>query len=589
MLKNNLSMKNRFLLIKGKLSEAVDQFNQSLEDNFFNRFSSIRKSLRFVLTWFSLILLVLIISVIQILNLNNSYQQIKFQSGGILSLGLKGVYTNSNPIFAVSSVNLAVSKLLYAGLFTYNQKNQLVGELAQNYQIKDHGKDYIVNLRPHLFWSNGQPLTAKDVVFTYNLIENHSVGSPLYSSFNSVKVQELNPLSVEFKLPNQLASFIYSLTNGIVPENVLKDIPPEDLRSSNFSSFQPIGAGPYEWQTISINGDNPLNAQAEISLVPNPYFYLGRAKISQLILETYPTHQALAKAFNSNKIDVALNLNSDQISNINQIYRYNFLFTGGTYLFFKTTVSPFNVPQIRQALEMSINIKGLIDRLDFPTHQVFGPLLVGQLGYQAKYNEANYNPNQAIKLLTGLGYRYNQNHLLELHNQPLSFSITLANSSLNHMIFNYLRNNFRSIGVIVSAHFENLNQLAIILEYHQYQSLLNSISIGLDPDVFVYWDGSQANPQLLNSLNFSEYNNSLANRSLETARITLNTRVRAIKYGHFLADWQKDVPAVGLFQPGYNLNSHIPIDNLSEKDINFSSDIFNNIYQWEINQVHQTD
>jgi len=582
-------MKNRFLLLISKLSSSVDRFNKSIDKDFFNRFQSIKNSLRFVLTWSSLILLILIISVIQILNLNNSYQKIEFQPGGILSLGLKGVYTNSNPIFAISSVNLAVSKLLYAGLFTYNQHNQLVGELAQNYQVKDHGKDYIVNLRPHLLWSNGQPLTAQDVVFTYDLIENSNTGSPLSSSFSGVKVQELSPQSIEFKLPNQLASFIYSLTNGIVPENILKNIPPKDLRSSNFSSFQPIGAGPYEWQTISINGDNPLDSQSEISLVPNPHFYLGQAKINQLILKTYPSHQALAKAFNNNLINAAINLNADQISNINQIYRYNFLFSGGTYLFFKNTVSPFNVPQIRQALEMSINIKGLINRLDFPTHQVFGPLLVGQLGYQSKYNEASYNPSQAIKLLTGLGYKYNQDHQLELHNQVLGFSITLANTALNHLIFNYLKNNFQAIGVSVSAHFEDINELAISLEYHQYQSLLNSISIGLDPDVFVYWDGSQANPQLLNSLNFSEYNNSSANRSLETARIILNTKVRAIKYSHFLADWQKDVPAVGLFQPGYNLNSHLPIDNLNEKDINFSSDIFNNVYRWEINRVRQTE
>lgn len=586
-------MKKDFLGFVRRLTSQIDHFfywiNALIEDDLFSRSKNFKKSFRFLIGWLGLALIIFVLLFVQFINLNNYFQTIQFVPGGVLSLGLSGTYTNSNPLFSTSNVDSSISKLLYSGLFTYNQKNQLIGDLASGYQVKNHGQQYIVKLRPNLLWSNGSPLTAQDVVFTYNLIENPDVGSALKNNFNGVRVKALNNLTVEFNLPNQLASFIYSLTNGIVPKNLLKNVPPVDLRSDNFSTFQPVGSGPFKWQTININGNNPLNSQAEISLIANPNYFLGQPKIRQLIIKTYPNNNLLTTAFNDNQINVAFNLQTNQLKHLSQVYQYNFLFTAGTYLFFKNNVAPFNNPKIRQALELTTNVKSLIDQLKFPTHQVFGPLLVGQLAYNSKFNEANYNPTEAIKILTSLGYKLGPDHLLYLKGQPLSFSVNLINTPLNHLIFNQLKNNYKIIGVKITANFEDINEFAITLQYHQYQSLINSISIGVDPDEFVYWDGSQANPQLLNSLNFSEYNNSSADRSLETARITLNQKVRIIKYAHFLADWQKDVPAVGLFQPGYILDSHFLIKNLTEKNINTISDIFNNINQWEIKKVMVTN
>ncbi len=586
-------MKKNFLRFVERLTNQVNElltFIASLiEDDLFDRTKNLKKSLRFVMVWLGLVIITFVLLFIQFIDLNNYFQTIRFVPGGVLSLGLSGTYTNSNPLFATSSVDSSVSKLLYASLFTYNQKNQLVGDLASGYQIKNHGQQYIVKLRPNLLWSNGLPLTARDVVFTYNLIKNPDVGSALSNSFSGVSVKALNNSTVEFNLPNQLASFVYSLTNGIVPENLLKNVPPVDLRSDNFSTFQPVGSGPFKWQTININGSNPLNSQAEISLVANSNYFLGQPKIKQLIIKTYPNNNLLTAAFNGNQVNVALNLQSDRIKNLSQVYQYNFLFTAGTSLFFKNNVAPFNNLRIRQALELATNVQSLINRLGFPTHQVFGPLLVGQLAYNSKFNEASYNPTEAIKILTSLGYKFGAKHFLYLKGQLLSFSVNLTNTPLNHLIFDQLKSDYKLIGVKIMPNFEDLNEFAITLQYHQYQSLINSISIGVDPDEFVYWDGSQANPQLLNSLNFSEYNNSSADRSLETARITLNQAVRIIKYAHFLADWQKDVPAIGLFQPGYTLDAHFPIKNILEKDINSTSDIFNNINQWEVKRSMVTN
>ena len=102
----------------------------------------------------------------------------------------------------VSDVDTSVSKLIFASLFTYNSSNQLVGELASSYQVNSLGNIYTVHLKPNLTWQDGQPLTSKDVVFTYDLIENPDAQSPLFNSWQGVKVTADGPLTVTFNLPD---------------------------------------------------------------------------------------------------------------------------------------------------------------------------------------------------------------------------------------------------------------------------------------------------------------------------------------------------------------------------------------------------
>ena len=86
---------------------------------------------------------------------------------------------------------------------------------------------------------------------------------------------------------------------------------------------------------------------------------------------------------------------------------------------------------------------------------------------------------------------------------------------------------------------------------HNYDALINSISIGADPDVFAYWHSSQARSGNSYGLNFSEYNNPKADEALEAARSRTDPENRALKYQPFLQQWIEDNPALLLYQPKY--------------------------------------
>jgi ABC-type transport system substrate-binding protein len=127
------------------------------------------------------------------------------------------------------------------------------------------------------------------------------------------------------------------------------------------------------------------------------------------------------------------------------------------------------------------------------------------------------------------------------------------------------------------------------LTYHNYSAVLNGISIGIDPDVFVYWASSQASISAINDLNFSEYKNPTADAALEAGRTRLEPQLRTIKYQPFLQAWQQDAPALGLYQPRLLYLTNGLVDGLQPGPIVSSADRFNNVQNWEIRQAKVTD
>ncbi len=567
------------------LDNLIDELNKFIEINFFKKYTTLKSSGRFVFSWIFLVILLITVVFTQNFMLNDYYQTSKFSSGGSLSLGVTGLFTNANPIYANSSVDSIVSHLLFASLFKYNNKNQLVGDLAQSYTLDSTGKIYTVKLRPNIFWQDDQPITASDVVFTYNTIEDPNSQSPYASSFQSVSVKALNSTTVSFTLPDSLASFIYSLTTGILPQHILNNIPPIDMSSVLFNTANPIGSGPFKWEGIEETGNSPSNAQSQIDLLPNNKYYGGSPQLSQLIIKSYSSNRNLIDAYNNNQVYGAIGLNNTNL--IKAKYTgYNFIYTAGTYVFFKVSTGVLSDLQVRKSIIEATNINSIVTSIGYPTLEVVEPLLINQLAFQRAYQQYGYNLSDANNILTQDGYILAKDGYRYKNGQELTFSLTVLNSDLK--VAYILQSQWRKIGVKLNIIAQDPSSFNLSLQYHQYDALLNSISIGVDPDVFVYWNSSQINNPSTGNLNYSEFSNKSADLSLEEGRTRLDPALRVIKYQDFLKNWQQQVPAIGLYQPRLLFISHSVINNLSEAQINTESDILNNVSNWQINTVRQT-
>jgi len=574
-----------------KQAQAIGQHAEvGLEKLFFKRFSRLMAVRRFVISWLLLVVLLIGGVLLQNLHLGNYYQNLQPVPGGIYNEGVLGTFSTANPLYATSDVDNTVSRLLFSGLFSYDQHNQLTGSLAKNYQVDDKGTAYTVHLKPHLKWHDGRPVTSADVVFTYQTIQNPDAQSPLMSSWQGITVSAPDPQTIIFKLPSVLASFPYNLVNGIVPAHLLAKLPPTDLRSADFNTVHPIGTGPFVWQAVQVSGVEHSTAQQQIVLRPFVDYQGGKPKLQEFIVHAYADKAQLVDAFSSGQLNGLEGVSSVPATNrLSSPIVHNPLLTAGTYVFFKTTSPPLTDVAVRQALVKAADPAVIISHLSYPTRAVREPLLRRQLAYDPAYEQAGHDSQAAAAQLEAAGWKVGKNGMRFKDGKPLTFSMVATDTPEYRTVTAELQKQWRQVGVAVSVRLLTGQDFQIALTYHDYDAVLYGISLGVDPDVFVYWDSSQADIRSANRLNLSEYKNATADASLEAGRTRLDPNLRAIKYKPFLQAWQQDAPALGLYQPRVLYLTNGEVAGLSDATLNTATDRLNNVQNWQIREARVTN
>jgi peptide/nickel transport system substrate-binding protein len=587
-----LRWRRRLRMGQRQVEDLGTQAEQGIEEHLFKRFERLTPVRRFVIGWIGLLILLIGGLVAQNLSLSGYYQALQTVPGGIYNEGLPGRFTNANPLYATSDADMTVSRLIFASLFDYDAHGNLVGDLASSYSVDARGTNYTVHLRPHLTWQDGQPLTSADVVFTYQAIENPDAQSPLQSSWQGIAVSAPDPQTVVFKLPDVLASFPYSMTNGIVPRHLLADIPPVDLRSADFNTVHPVGAGPFAWQAIQVigNGD-PQQGEEQIALTPFAGYHSGQPKLQKFVVQVFANQSSLVKAFKTGQLTGMEGLNEvpPALGNNAGVVQHNLPLRAATMVFFKTSAGVLADQKVRQALVQAADVPQIVKTLGYPTRLVREPLLLGQLGYDSSLTQPGFNLKAAKGLLDGDGWISGKNGTRAKSGQTLAFTLSVADTPENHRITRQLQQQWRALGITVNAQFLDATDFQSVLTYHSYDAILNGIAIGVDPDVFVYWDSSQADIRSTARLNLSEYKNATADQALEAGRTRLNPALRVIKYKPFLQAWQQDDPALGLYQPRVLYLTNGLVNGLSDDIVNTATDRFNNVQNWEIRQAKVTD
>ena len=240
-----LRWRRRFRQKRRQVEDLSVQAEVHLEKNFFKRLSRLVGVQRFVLGWLLLFVLLIALVISQIRGLGAYYLENTPVAGGTFTEGIIGSFTNANPLYATNPVDSSIANLVFAGLLKFNEKSELVGDLAESWTVDEPGFRYTITLKKGLVWHDGAPLTAQDVLFTYQTIQNPDARSPLYGSWQGIVVEAPDDQTVVFTLPNALSAFPNALTNGIVPKHLLVTIPIAQLRSARFNTASPIGAGPF--------------------------------------------------------------------------------------------------------------------------------------------------------------------------------------------------------------------------------------------------------------------------------------------------------------------------------------------------------
>ncbi|MDB5182114.1 MAG: hypothetical protein JWP13_877 [Candidatus Saccharibacteria bacterium] len=566
--------------------EALGLQAESLaERHFFKRLDRLVPVRRFVITWVLLFVLLSGCLIGQIRALDGHFRSLAPVPGGIYTEGILGDFTTANPIYASGEVDESVSKLLFASLLKYDEHNQLAGDMAESWAIDESERVYTVKLRPNLLWHDGASLTSRDVLFTYQMIQNPDASSFLQASWRDIKVAALDDRTVTFTLPNPLSAFPHHLTNGIIPEHLLKDTAPTELRSATFNTLNPVGSGPFMWQKVEVSGETPETREEQIALTPFKNYHEGEPKLASFVIHSFHDSGRLAKSFERRELTAASFPELPQaVKGHDGILVNDFMLTAANMVFFKQTNPLFADAAVRKALVQAADVEAIIRELDYPTHPVKGPFLIGQLGYDKTLVQPPVNREAAAASLDAAGWLKGENGLRAKAGVPLGFILQAQDTPENRVITAKLQEDWEQIGVKADMQLRDGSDLQQTISEQNYDALLYGISIGTDPDVFVYWHSSQKDARS-NRLNFSMYGSKVADAALEGGRTRNDPTLRAVKYRPFLQAWQQDTPALGLYQPRYMYATHGTVFGLSPRTINSDVERFNTVHNWQIRQA----
>lgn len=567
------------------------QADEGLERHFLKRIGRLPNVRRFVATWTALLLLLIAGVIYQLRALEGSYLSLKPVPGGIYNEGMLGTFSNANPVYAVNSVDASAARLVFAGLFTYNTKNQLVGDLASGFKVDAQGVNYTVRLKPDLKWQDGRPLTAADVVFTYQTIQNPDAGSPLESSWRNIKVTAPDPRTVLFNIPNALSSFPYAMTNGIIPKHLLTGIPPQQLRSVAFNTVNPVGAGPFKWKAIETQGTVAEERIQRIAFEPNELYHAGPPKLSGLVLTAFRNENQLVDSFRSRELEGMAGLGTvpEEFEDDLNVQTRNIPLTGEVMVFFKTSQEVLNDVKVRQALVRAADTKAIVAGLGYPAIPADQPLLRGQLGYNPGLAQHGYNVAEANRLLDEAGWAKGPDGVRAKDGKKLNFKLFSQSNSEYAYVTQALQKQWKAVGVDAEVFLQPDTNLQTTINFHAYDALVYGITIGADPDVFPYWHSTQADIRSSNRFNFSEYNSKVADQGLEGGRTRDDVSTRSVKYHGFLAAWRDDAPGLALYQPRFLYITRGQLFGLDQTRLNVGADRFNNVANWMIVQAKSTD
>jgi peptide/nickel transport system substrate-binding protein len=417
-----------------------------------------------------------------------------------LTLPADTAISTFNPFLAYYDGELDILGNIYPTLTSLDENGEPVPYYAQSWETSDDQLTWTFHLKPGLTWSDGEPLTAEDAAWTFNLIMTDDVAATangsLVSNFKSVEAQDDDTLVITTKKPQANMLYVSVPVSGIpiVPQHVWESHV-SDLKSYKNFDFPVVGYGP--WELVG----NKTNQYA--TLEANKDFFMGAPGFDRLISQYYSNSDAAVAALNSGSLDRLGGLNTNQfktLENKSELTTYQTQSNGWTAVEVNSgaktrsgkpmgTGNPILADEtVRQAIALGINRPELVEKVlggNGISGAAYLPPGYPQWYWEPSEDQAlNFDPDRANQMLDEAGYTKGSDGIRTDPDTGEKFEFRLgihSDDSYDAAIAPYLEEWMKDIGIGLKIEPMSFDQLNNNLAKGDWDLLMDGWSTGPDP------------------------------------------------------------------------------------------------------------
>lgn len=398
-----------------------------------------------------------------------------------LNLSLPQGVANLDPHNYVAAVDYMVSKQIYEALLFRDDQSIYHPQLATDYTMSDDGLTYTFTLRKGVKFTNGEVMTAADVVYSFQRAAQKSqILATNVAPIDSVS--KVDDGTVQFKLKYKCAPFL-----GDVAAVAIVNAKQCEAAGDKFGD-QPCGTGPYmlDSQTANIS----------LSLKANPDYWWGAAQIQKVNFKVITDPSSAYLAFQAGELDEVQvpTANWQDVKASGKWATQEVATTAVSYIQYNNEVEPFKNKLVRQAINYAISRDDMLaiamDGLGKTTSVMSPPEFV--FGATNDCTQYTYDPEKAKQLLKEAGY-------------PNGFDggAILTIAGYFEKMASVLQQNLADVGI--KTRVETREFSSYLDDVMKGNYTLSTLTVSLDPDMDAY--DVLYDTATINNLNMARYSN----------------------------------------------------------------------------------
>ncbi len=468
-----------------------------------------------------------------------------------------GPFANGwNPFsLSTSAYVQGATGMVYEPLMQYNlvKTGQIYPWLATSWSWADGGRQLVVHTRTGVKWSDGQPFSAADVAFTFNLMHKYPALDVNGVTFSGATNPSATEAIINFPSPAYTQLFDISQVL-IVPQHIWQSI----SNPVTYVNDSPVGTGPYTVSTFTAQ---------EFTLVANPHYWqAGLPKIKTLHFLSYASNPSAGLEISSGSIDWnTVFMPNYQTGFVNKDPSQHFESVspiGNFYMCPNLTAYPFSNTTVRKALSEAIDRTTIASEGEhgfyFADTSATGlslPRWQSWLAPQYASATESFNPSGAKALLESIGFKAGSNGMLDEPNgKPFSVTILGPSPYTDWMTdAQLMASEMQSAGISATVSGVSVSAWTNDYTVGSYQLTFCGQFTTNDPySIYNYMLNSALSAPIGKPAtgDVERFTSSAANAALAAAAATNNTAQLESDYATLEGLMVNDIPAIPLFNGG---------------------------------------